>query len=48
MEELEEVKKRKYLGYSGKEQKSRETHTAKDKESGGGNEKNVAHWRKII
>ena len=34
--------------HSGKEWKSRETHTGKDKKSGGGDEKNVAHWRKVV
>ena len=34
---------------NGKEWKSRETHAGKDKESGGGgDEKNVAHWRKVV
>ena len=33
--------------HSGKEWKSSETHTGKDKKSGGGEEKNVAHWRKV-
>ena len=32
--------------HSGEERKSRETHTGK--ESGSGDEKNVAHWRKVI
>ena len=36
----------KYLGYIvGKNGK---THTGKDKKSGGGDEKNVAHWRKVV
>ena len=34
--------------HSGKEWKSRETHTGKDKKRGGGDEKNVAHWRKAV
>ena len=30
------------------EEVKEKTHTGKDKESGGGDEKNVAHWRKVI
>ena len=49
-EELEEVKEMKYLGYIMEKNGKAEKHiqAGKDKESGGGDEKNVAHWRKVI